>query len=95
MNTHCDYDNHERFNYVLGKLLPFGVSDTSWKNDACPSIGVGNVRLFVNYSDPLSREMETAEFSIVVTDDDGSVIDHYEFDDANETVAAFINEVTA
>ena len=35
-----------------------GFRDTSWRNDACPSISRGLIQIFCNYADPKKREIK-------------------------------------
>lgn len=53
MNYLQTFPNYDR------KLIEIeGFQDTSWKNDACPSISKGRIQVYCNYLDPKKREIE-------------------------------------
>lgn len=62
--------------YPLADLpeMPAGCVDTSWHNDACPSISTANdtVRVFLDYVDPEKREVSimTSRFCVFVAKDE-------------------------
>lgn len=71
-----DFDNVEFFVALLDKLEPLGFEDTSWKNDANPSISwypfpdgeCDAVRVWVEYKNPEMREFEHTAISRTAND---------------------------
>ena len=54
----ADYDNRQTFDYILDQLAPYGFTDESWGNDACPKITLlgdayheHDINLFVGWKD--------------------------------------------
>ena len=54
----ADYDNRQTFDYILDQLEPYGFTDESWGNDACPKITLlgdayheHDINLFVGWKD--------------------------------------------
>lgn len=64
----ADYDNRKTFDFILQQLRPWGYTDESWGNDACPKITLlgdamkasNDINLFVGWKDP---EMNAAHLS--------------------------------
>jgi len=61
--------------------IPEGFEDTSWGVENCPSIGKGDVRVFIDYADASKREFpEVSRFSVhkdgelVIDSDDWNAI---------------------
>lgn len=56
--------------------MPAFFIDTSWHNDACPSIASeAGLSIWIDYPDPEQREMpDTKRFSVSATDADGAVV---------------------
>lgn len=72
--------------------LPPGFVDTSWRNDACPSMGCEQLMLsvFVDYSDVSRREIPEPgpRFTLYATDGDFSKLETLkESDDWNDILA--------
>jgi hypothetical protein len=59
----ADFDNVEAFDALFNALAAAGyaVENRTWKNDACPKMGVGSVDIFVEYKDIAMRESEVPE----------------------------------
>lgn len=58
-----DYDNRQTFDFILQQLRPWGYTDESWGNDACPKISLlgdayheHDVNLFVGWKDEKMNE---------------------------------------
>lgn len=60
-----DYDNATAFHTLRDALAPLGFVDTTWRNDACPSLGWAEdleesgeieIRVWIEYYDPEKRE---------------------------------------
>lgn len=57
------YDNAETFHALEQRLAPYGLTDSSWKNDAAPSLAKMRtsdgeyVTVFVDWKDPEQREI--------------------------------------
>lgn len=79
--------------FSLGTLpaIPEGWEDTSWKNDACPSFGVANLRIFIDYADPKQRELGPDTNRFLICGEDGDLI--LATDDWNEVLQR-IGELT-
>jgi hypothetical protein len=47
--------------------IPADWEDTSWHNDTCPSFEVGAVRVFIDYANPVEREIigDYPRFSVI------------------------------
>lgn len=64
-----------RFHAADMPALPAGFEDTSWHNDACPSIQSKALRLsiYIDYADPKERELgeDTNRFIVLPLDADG------------------------
>lgn len=70
---HDDYDNTETFDEAFKVLQPKGFVDSTWTNDACPSMCLMNhsdtapvCTLYIDYANPLSRESQhQSEYAVV------------------------------
>lgn len=79
-----DFDNGDIFQRTLDALKPHGFADTSWHNDACPSLtkttadhgpgGQINCRVFLNYADPSKREVSFSGFDVWFEDANGGQV---------------------
>jgi hypothetical protein len=87
-----DFDNGENFAKVLAALQPLGFEDSTWVNDACPSVTKMDALefdsvmiVYVDYADPEQRENGSLahEFAAYVTAAGTS----HEFDSADELIA--------
>lgn len=70
MNFRTEFDD-----YPVCKMpvMPAGFTDTSWKNDVCPSFTHEAARLvlWVDYPDPANREVQGGSRFILCTMKDG------------------------
>ena len=55
----ADYDNRKTFDFILQQLRPWGYTDESWGNDACPKITLlgdamheHDINIFIGWEDP-------------------------------------------
>jgi hypothetical protein len=55
-------------------LIAAGFTDTSWRNDACPSFTREGMCVFVDYLDASRREFAECPRIVVKTDDLDSVV---------------------
>lgn len=96
------FDNQLAFYSALALTKSAGFEDTSYSNDACPSVGLtvecgqeqdGSVlelRLWVDHADELQRECEGAMFTVTLSRDSQHVRTYYEGDDIHEATEAAI-----
>lgn len=87
-----DYDATNVFFDALARLEPLGATNTTWRNDLCPSIGTNCARLWIDYSDVESRELDCKQFAVSIMDDDWCLLDHAEFDDIENAITFFVKE---
>lgn len=87
-----DFDAADVFFDALARLEPLGATNTTWQNDLCPSIGTDRARLWIDYFDAESRELDCKQFAVSIMDDDWCLLDHAEFDDIDAAIAVFIAE---
>lgn len=70
-----DFDNLDAFNTLAKILAPLGFVDTSWHNDASPSLSLPNdegeaiFRVMVDYADTPKREFENTHTFIMIRDE--------------------------
>jgi len=69
--------------------IPAGFVPSHWHNDACPSWGRNDLRLFVDYPDPADRDMDDGTRFSLQRESDAGVSVIVDTDDWN-TVLAFI-----
>ena len=98
-----DYDNGELFERMLAALIPHGYSDSSWRNDACPSMGMVlenggySLQIHIDYADPEMRAypMDDPEphkiISIYMSNDGTDHEDFGQYADEAEAIKAAIS----
>lgn len=96
------FDNQLAFYSALALTKPAGFEDTSYGNDACPSVGLtvecgqeqgGSVlelRLWVDHADDQQRECGGAMFTVTISRDSQHAHTFYVGDDIHEATEAAI-----
>ena len=64
----ANYDNRQTFDYILQQLRPWGYTDESWGNDACPKITLlgdamheHDINIFIGWKDPEMNETHLSD----------------------------------
>jgi hypothetical protein len=98
----CVFDNQLAFYSALSLTKAAGFVDTSYGNDACPSVGLiiecgrelgGSVlelRLWVDNADDQQRECDGAMFTVTISRDSQHVRTYYDGDDIHKATEAAI-----
>ena len=91
MNVHLPQlrDAFPRFDFEVPAVVTgaWGFGDTSWRNDACPSFDCDVFVLWIDYSDPLLRELPGGP-QFVMHDEGVTVLQTDSWDD----VRAFVED---
>lgn len=72
--------------------IPSEWTDTSWREEPCPSFEAQeNITVFVDYEDPMDREMQDAypRFLIQVYDAEGNALSEFNTDDWDKILDYF------
>lgn len=96
-----DTYHKEIFDKALSALEPLKFTDTTWHNDACPSIslvtedGEDLIRLWIDYPDPADRELGDTLSMFCVVAPDGSELSSDDVESAIKDVHRVMSEMFA
>lgn len=97
-NQFGGYDNELLYLEILQRLTYLGAFDSSWGNDACPSIMVQPfdtrwIKVWVDWAALESRESDALVTISVVDEEENWIMDYYREYEANHRTAGLIEEL--